>query len=480
MANLNLRVLVDVQGADKLTGLGNSMQRTGANLTKFVTLPLLAAGAGMLALAADAEKADAKLENTFDSMGAAAFTSIEALNAQADALGQLSAFDDEGIKDAQATLLSFGEVTGDAFDRGLQASVDLAEFFETDLQSATVMVGKALNDPIKGLTSLGRMGVQFTDEQKETILTLVETGKAAEAQAMILAELERQVGGTAEALANTNAGEAAQSFEDLANAGESMGTIFLPILGTLARGLSSLALGFMSLPEPVKGFIVTIGAVVAAIGPALFIGGKLIASFQAIGAAFTAMKLLLLANPFVALAAAVLAIAALIILNWDKIVEFLRVTWNAIMGGILTLALRLRSVWDSITGAVSTAWNGLIGIIKGAINGIIGLINGFIGFVNGIQIHIPSFDIGPVQTPAVDWWGLGLPTIPYLAEGGIITEPTLAMLGERGNEAVVPLDRAGGLGGNTFIFNLEGQVDDEEQLVDIFERSQRLSNVLTW
>lgn len=458
MANLNLRVLVDVVGADKLSGLGNTMQRTGLNLTKFVTLPLLGAGAGMLALAADAEKADAKLQNTFDNMGAAAFTSIDALNQQADAMGQLSQFDDEGIKEAQATLLSFGQVTEASFDRGLQASVDLAEFFGTDLQSATVQVGKALNDPIKGLTSLGRMGVQFTEDQKATIAGLVEMGDVAGAQAIILGELERQVGGTAAALANTNAGDAAQAFEDLGNAGESLGTIFLPMLGSLAKGISSLAQGFMALPEPMKGTIIGIGALVAAIGPAIFIGGKLISSFKAIGVAFNVLKLLMLTNPFTALAVAVAAIAALIILNWDKITEFLRKTWNVIMGGILTLAQRLRSVWDTITGAVSTAWNGLIGIIKGAINGIIGLINGFIGFINGIQIHVPAFQIGPVSTPAFDWWGLGLPQIPYLAEGGIITRPTLALLGEQGPEAVIPLDED--MGGTHFHSHIEVRGED--------------------
>ena len=55
-----------------------------------------------------------------------------------------------------------------------------------------------------------------------------------------------------------------------------------------------------------------------------------------------------------------------------------------------------------------------------------------------------------------DWaggmeWGLNLPNIPALAEGGIVKRPTLAMIGEAGPEAVVPLKGGGGLGGGVTV-----------------------------
>lgn len=444
-SKLRLEVDVDVQGANKLDGLGGSLSRVGAGLSKFVTVPLLGAGAAALALAADAEKADAKLRNVFDSMGAASFTSLEALEANAEALGQLSSFDDDEIKEAQATLLTFGNVTGDAFDRGIQAAVDMSELLGTDLQSATIQLGKALNDPVKGITALSRAGVSFTEQQKEQIATLVESGDVLGAQNIILAEMQRQFGGTAEALANTNAGQAAQAFEDLKNAGEDIGAILLPILGTLARAISGLANWFRDLDPAAQTFIVALGGVAAAVGPVLFVGGKLVGAFQAVGTAFSALKLVLLANPFVALAAAVVAIAALIILNWDKIVGFLKGVWDKIAGGVRTLANILEGAWNGIRQTVEAVWNAVVSIIKGAINGVIDVINGFFGFLNGIQIGVPEINVGPIHVGGGVIDPFNIPLIPRLAEGGIIDSPTLALIGESGPEAVVPLDR-GGLG----------------------------------
>ena len=102
---------------------------------------------------------------------------------------------------------------------------------------------------------------------------------------------------------------------------------------------------------------------------------------------------------------------------------------------------------------------------------MIDVINGFIGFLNGFQIHIPSIGVGPVQTPAFDWWGLNLSKIPHLAAGGIVTNPTLALLGERGPEAVVPLG-SGGMGEVHYHLNVTGQVGqlDEKTLMRMLDR----------
>lgn len=478
MATLNLRVLVDVVGGRELNSLSGNLNNIGRNLTRNVTLPILGVGAAAVALASDAQKADAQLAQAFKTMEAGAFTTIPALEAQAEALANATQFDDEQIKQGQAVMLTFANVTGTAFTRATNVATDLSAALGQDLQSSVVQIGKALNDPIRGLTSLRRVGVQFTEQQEAQIAAMVEVGDTAAAQGVILAELERQFGGVATAIGATDAGKFAQSMEEVGEAGESLGTILLPVVTQISGFLKGLAEGFQALPAPVQGAIATFLAFAAAIGPVLFIGSKLIGGIQLlhaaflhlptvmgfvdlafgkVGAAFKALSALLLANPFIALAAAVIAITALIILNWDKIVEFLRVTWNAIMGGILTLATRLRSAWDTITGAASTAWNGLIGVIKGAINAVIGLINGFIGFVNGIQfsISIPNpfgDDIG------FSFAGLNLPTIPYLAEGGIITKPTLAILGESGPEAVIPLTED--MGGTHFHSHIEVRGED--------------------
>jgi hypothetical protein len=76
---LVLKTQVEVTGADKLNNLGKKMQTVGRNLTVGVTLPLVAAGGALVAMAEEAARADAELKRTFDSMGAGAFTTVDAL-----------------------------------------------------------------------------------------------------------------------------------------------------------------------------------------------------------------------------------------------------------------------------------------------------------------------------------------------------------------------------------------------------------------
>ncbi|WP_297724210.1 hypothetical protein [uncultured Mobiluncus sp.] len=116
--------------------------------------------------------------------------------------------DQNQIKLTQAKLMSFKELAitagkvGDHFDRATKAAVDMgAAGFGTAEQNA-VQLGKALNDPIKGITALARSGVTFTQAEKDKIKTLVESNKMHEAQGLVLSAIEKQVGGVALATAN--------------------------------------------------------------------------------------------------------------------------------------------------------------------------------------------------------------------------------------------------------------------------------------
>lgn len=117
--------------------------------------------------------------------------------------------DDLAIKATQAKLLTFRELaktadeTGGAFDRATQAAIDLAAAgFGTAEQNAT-QLGKALQDPVKGIAALARSGVTFTAQEKDKIATLVESNKTLEAQELVLKAIETQVGGTAAATASS-------------------------------------------------------------------------------------------------------------------------------------------------------------------------------------------------------------------------------------------------------------------------------------
>jgi hypothetical protein len=134
----------------------------------------------------EAEKSFAQLEAAVKSTGGVAGFSAPQLAEMASALQKVSTFGDEAIQSMQAVLLTFTRVRGPEFKGAQQAILDISARLGTDLKSAALQVGKALNDPIAGLGSLSRAGIQFSNDQKKAIKALVDTGKVAEAQGIIL------------------------------------------------------------------------------------------------------------------------------------------------------------------------------------------------------------------------------------------------------------------------------------------------------
>lgn len=101
----------------------------------------------------------------------------------------------EQVQDAAGVMATFRSVTGETFTRAMTLAQDMSAVFGTDLRGSVTQLGKALENPTEGLTALRRVGIMFTDSQKELIQTLVDTGKQAEAQKIILDALESKVGG---------------------------------------------------------------------------------------------------------------------------------------------------------------------------------------------------------------------------------------------------------------------------------------------
>lgn len=178
----------------------------------------LALAAGIVKNTMEAEKVQAQLAAALKSTGGAAgFTQVQ-LNNMAGELQRVTTYGDEAINSAQALLLTFTKISGDVFPQAIEAAADMATALGTDLTSATQQLGKALNDPLKGISALGRAGVQFSEAQRAMIEQMVEAGRIAEAQTLILAELETQFGGSAVAARDTLGGalEAAKNaFGDL-------------------------------------------------------------------------------------------------------------------------------------------------------------------------------------------------------------------------------------------------------------------------
>lgn len=144
-------------------------------------------------------QAVAVLNSTIAATGASAWTSSRQLQEMASSLQQITNYGDETIIQMQSVLLGFKNIKGDTFEDATKAILDMATVMKMDLSSAAQAVGKALDDPINGITSLQRQGFRFSESQKAVIQSLIDTGDTAAAQKIILDELNTTYGGAAEA-----------------------------------------------------------------------------------------------------------------------------------------------------------------------------------------------------------------------------------------------------------------------------------------
>lgn len=161
-----------------------------------------------------------KIEAVIKATNGVAGRSADQLREQAASLARATLESTEGVLAAQNTLLTFRNVQGDIFDRAVASAADMVAAVPTlnNLSGVAVQLGKALEDPVSGMSALSRSGTVFTEAQKEMVKEMVEVGDIASAQSFILDELEAQYGGAASAAALGLAGaqdSVAQSFQEL-------------------------------------------------------------------------------------------------------------------------------------------------------------------------------------------------------------------------------------------------------------------------
>ena len=243
-----LQVIIDAQKAkdgsiqfksavkemkDGARELDSSLDKTGGKIQKtggfFSTL------AGRLSLAAAAyagfrtlqssvslfgkwQEGIAQLNAGLRSTHAVSGQTIASMTKLADQIQLVTKYSNDDVIAAEAILLSFTNIADDVFPRAIKATADISSRMGTDLKGSLLQVAKALNDPIANLSAMSRAGIQFSESQKTVINQLWKTGQQAEAQRVILAELERQYEGSAEAAGDTLAGKLVRlknAWEDL-------------------------------------------------------------------------------------------------------------------------------------------------------------------------------------------------------------------------------------------------------------------------
>jgi hypothetical protein len=295
-----------------------NIQRLGVGLSAAVTAPMAMMATQGVNAFREQQKAIAQVEAGLKSTGNQVGYTSKQLQQMASNLQSKTLFGDEEIlKNATSQLLTFTNISGEQFDRTQKAALDLATRLDGDLKGASIQLGKALNDPVANLSALSRSGIQFSSEQKELINSMVEMNDLAGAQTLILDELEKQYGGSAEAAAEADGGitQLANEFGDLQ---EQIGGVIMKALKPLLGFVRKVIKGFQGLSDNTKTFIVAAGAIVAAIGPVLVILPQLATVAKTIGPllgqAFTAMT-----GPIGIAILAIAAIAAAIYYFWDDV-----------------------------------------------------------------------------------------------------------------------------------------------------------------
>lgn len=201
----------------------------------------------------------AQTEAVLKSTGGVANVSAKQIDDLANSLLRKTGIDDEAIKSGANLLLTFTNIRNEAgrgndiFNQSTKVITDMSVALGQDMKSSALQLGKALNDPVRGISTLRRVGVAFTEQQKEQIKALVDSGQTMKAQKIILAELNKEFGGSAESVGKTLPGQInilKEEFNNLAAQGVQVAIDkfeeLRPTLETLAETIG----GFMDVIRP--------------------------------------------------------------------------------------------------------------------------------------------------------------------------------------------------------------------------------------
>jgi hypothetical protein len=377
-----------------------SADTLGAKLRRGIgkAAPFAAVGLGLVAFQAkqgvqgvmEDEKALTNLESTLKATGNAANITADGFFEYANQLQATTGVGADQITQGAALLGTFRAVRNEVgkgnqiFTRATEAALDLSKKGFGDLESANKMLGKALQDPTRGITALSRAGVTFSESQKEQIKTLQESGDLLGAQKVILAEVEGQVKGTAKAYGQTTAGQvdrAARAFEELQKA---LAVALLPVITTLA-GLLTKVSGFMQENERVVKIAIIAFTGLAAVVVATSAALKVMAAFAA------------LSSPIGLVAVAIGAVVAGVILLWKRSATFRKVVtgaWEAVRAVVEKVVDVFRgpvkAAFAVISNTVKAVARLLSGDFSGAWDAAKGAVRGVLDWIKATVLALPS------------------------------------------------------------------------------------------
>jgi hypothetical protein len=311
----------------------------------------------------DAQEYEVLLSKTaavIESTGNVAGISVASLKAHASALEEISAVDENMILNGENVIATFTNIRNaagegnDIFNQTTAAALDLSVALGQDMQSSAIQLGKALNDPIKGVSALQRVGVTFDAQQKESIKTMVESGNVMGAQKIILAEMNKEFGGAAAAAGDTFAGAVSRAKDKVQDFARDLITNLQPILLNIGKTIGDLYNKFLAPlfswlgknKEAIAAMVAVIITAIAAIklynaalvvgkgimaaykvAQVLMTGGQLasIASTNGLAASMLKLNATMAANPIGLIVAGIALLVAGFVVAWNHSETFRKV-----------------------------------------------------------------------------------------------------------------------------------------------------------
>ena len=393
------------KAAFSLKTLDKAVTNGVKNIAKIGAAVGVAAGAIGFKLASaayESQKVMAQTEAIIKATGGAAGITATQVSKLSESLAMQIGVDDELIQKSANLLLTFKQIqnqTGEnnnVFDRAVIAAQDLGSVFGS-ADAAAMQLGKALSNPVKGITALNRAGINFTDQQKEQIKTLVASGDVLGAQKIILAEVEAQVGGTAAATAT--------GFDRMrvavGNVAEEFGAVLIPYIEKFANFVTQKVVPYLTNLADVLGEKGVGSAIQMLAGDFLNMTtnmGKTGNIILGLVTAFAMLRAATVAFTIAQTAATIATSAFGIALNATGI-GLIAAGIAAVVVGLIALYVK----FEVVRKVVNSVINFIIGLIENWLNAWITVIN---GIITGINLLIK----------AANFFGAGLEEIGKIGE----------------------------------------------------------------
>jgi hypothetical protein len=450
---ITIPIVSEFKGAGIKRAMAEFKQLEGASkkaqfAIKKAAVPAAAALAGLAVAAFDATKAaieDAKSQELLArqlkvSTGATEST-IKATEDWITTQGKLLGVADDELRPALANL---SRVTGDVkkAQEAAATAMDIAAAKGMPLETVVTALEKAYGGNFKALALIA-----------PELRDMIKEGAPLE---VIMGELNKRFGGAAQTAAETTAGKFQRISLRMGELKESIGAKLLPVIERLLPYLEKM----MTWAENNQPLVLGIAA-----------------AFAALAVAIIAVNIAMALNPAVLIVAAIIALGIALVAAYRKFEGFRKVAdivMRAVGGYFKVLGKIYGAVFDGLMGAARTAFNFIAKLWNNTVGKLSFTIPSWVPGIGGKGFDVPDIPLWGEKTPTARGGG-----VPMMAAGGIVDRPTLALIGEAGPEAVIPLSKLDNMGKGQTVVNITVQGGDPNAVVDALRRYTRQNGAIS-